>query len=381
MLDRGATIRLVSSLKQEKVMKRTLILTALICYFEGALLAQTTTPPVGFNTVTCLPNSDTYCSVPFAQTWDFQGLISGTPSVVGEQATITPQGTIAWTTDQFAGLYFVRILTGAKAGMYFQILNNATGTLTIDLAGGNLTGVANGDGFAVSKFWTLGTLFPPATQTTIVASTSTLLSGRRTQLLLPDLFGNGINLAPSRIFFIHSGVWKEATTGFPIADNTILSPDAFFIVRHNHATITAATTYTASGIVELNPVSAPLATHATVQQDNPVTTSRPVPVKLQDLKLVNEVAGVYQAGGAFVASASTLLSQRRDQLLVFDNSAPVVNRAPAKIYFYVTSTSNWREATTGFPVADDIEIAPSSAMLIRKYQTGTGATTVWTHTY
>jgi uncharacterized protein (TIGR02597 family) len=96
---------------------------------------------------------------------------------------------------------------------------------------------------------------------------------------------------------------------------------------------------------------------------------------------VNEVAGVYQAGGAFEGSASTLLSQRRDQLLVFDNSAAVVNRAPAKIYFYVTSTSNWREATTGFPVADDIEIAPSSAMLIRKYQTGTGATTVWTHTY
>jgi len=111
-------------------MKRTLILTALICYFEGALVAQTTTPPVGFNTVTCLPNSDTYCSVPFAQTWDFQGLISGTPSVVGEQATITPQGTIAWTANQFAGLYFVRILTGAKAGMYFQILNNAAGTLT-----------------------------------------------------------------------------------------------------------------------------------------------------------------------------------------------------------------------------------------------------------
>ena len=362
-------------------MKRTLILTALICYFEGVLVAQTTTAPVGFNTVTCLPNSDTYCSVPFAQTWDFQGLISGTPSVAGDQATITPQGTISWTTDQFAGLYFVRILTGAKAGMYFQILNNATGTLTIDLAGGNLTGVANGDGFAVSKFWTLGTLFPPATQTTVVASTSTLLSGRRTQLLLPDLFGNGINLAPARIFFIHSGVWKEATTGFPTADNTILSPDAFFIVRHNHVSITAATTYTASGIVELNPVSIPLATQAAAQQDNPVTTARPIPVKLQDLKLVNEVAGVYQAGGAFEGSASTLLSQRRDQLLVFDNSAAVVNRAPAKIYFYVTSTSNWREATTGFPVADDIEIAPSSAMLIRKYQTGTGDTTVWTHTY
>lgn len=362
-------------------MKRTLILTALICYFEGALVAQTTTPPVGFNTVTCLPNSDTYCSVPFAQTWDFQGLISGTPSVTGEQATITPQGTISWTTDQFAGLYFVRILTGAKAGMYFQILNNAAGTLTIDLAGGNLTGVANGDGFAVSKFWTLGTLFPPATQTTVVASTSTLPAGRRTQLLMPDLFGNGINLAPTRVFFIHAGVWKEAVTGFPTASNVIISPDAYFIVRHNNVNITAATTFTASGIVELNPVAIPLATQASAQQDNPVTSARPVPVKLQDLKLVNEIGGVFQEGGAFLGSAGTLPAQRRDQLFVFDNTTASVNRAPSKIYFYVTSTSNWREATTGFPIADDVEIAPSSAILIRKYQSGTGATMVWTHSF
>jgi len=372
-LDRGSTIRLASSLKPEKAMKRTLILTALICYFEGALVAQTTTPPVGFNTVTCLPNSDTYCSVPFAQTWDFQGLISGTPSVVGEQATITPQGTIAWTTDQFAGLYFVRILTGAKAGMYFQILNNATGTLTIDLAGGNLTGVANGDGFAVSKFWTLGTLFPPATQTTVIASTSTLGPGRRTEVLIPDIFGNGTNLAPNRKFFINGGVWKEATTGFPVSDNFILAPDTYFIVRHNHATITAATNFTATGIVELNPVSAPLATLVGGKQDNAVQTGRPVPVKLKDLDLISS--------GAFVGSAGTLGSQRRDELLVFDNTAAAINKSSAATYFYNTTTSNWRQATTGFPVADDVELSPSSGMLIRKYQTAGGATTAWTHNY
>lgn len=354
-------------------MKRTLILTALICYFEGALLAQTTTPPVGFNTVTCLPNSDTYCSVPFAQTWDFQGLISGTPSVVGEQATITPQGTIAWTTDQFAGLYFVRILTGAKAGMYFQILNNATGTLTIDLAGGNLTGVANGDGFAVSKFWTLGTLFPPATQTTIVASTSTLITGRRTEILFPDLFSNGTNLAPTRRFFLHSGVWKEASTGFPTSDNVILSPDSYFIVRHNHTSISAATTFTATGIVELNPISLPLGTQPTTKQDNATTTGRPIPVKLKDLDLISS--------GAFVGSAGTLVSQRRDELMVYDNNVATINRAPSSVYFYVTSTSQWRSTATGFPLADEVEISPSSGILVRKFQSGTGNSTVWTQSY
>jgi uncharacterized protein (TIGR02597 family) len=354
-------------------MKRTLILTALICYFEGALVAQTTTPPVGFNTVTCLPNSDTYCSVPFAQTWDFQGLISGTPSVAGDQATITPQGTISWTTDQFAGLYFVRILTGAKAGMYFQILNNATGTLTIDLAGGNLTGVANGDGFAVSKFWTLSTLFPPSTQTTIVVSGSTAGPARRTEVLIPDIFGNGTNLAPNRKFFLHNTIWKEATTGFPVSDNFILAPDTYFIVRNNHPTITVATTFTASGIVELNPVSAPLATLVGVKQDNAVQTGRPVPVKLKDLDLISS--------GAFLGSGGTGGPQRRDELLVYDNATTGINKSASATYFYNTTTSNWRQATLGFPVADDIEIAPSSGMLIRKYQTADGATTAWNHTY
>jgi uncharacterized protein (TIGR02597 family) len=370
MLDTGSTIRLASSLKPEKIMKRTLILTALICYFEGALVAQTTTPPVGFNTVTCLPNSDTYCSVPFAQTWDFQGLISGTPSVAGEQATITPQGTISWTTDQFAGLYFVRILTGAKAGMYFQILNNAAGTLTIDLAGGNLTGVANGDGFAVSKFWTLGTLFPPATQTTIVASTSQLPAGRRTQILFPDSLSNGVNLAPSRIYYLHNGNWKNSS-GHALSDNVILMPDQYFIIRHP-STVASQTTFTATGIVELNPVAIPIATQASAQQDNPLTTGRPIPIKLTDLDLISS--------GAFIGSNGTLPNVRRDLLLVYDNSVPIVNRSPSRVYYYNSSTGRWLNAS-GNVVADNDEIASSGAILIRKYQSGTGLTSFWTHSF
>ncbi len=354
-------------------MKRTLILTALICYFEGALVAQTTTPPVGFNTVTCLPNSDTYCSVPFAQTWDFQGLISGTPSVVGEQATITPQGTVAWTTDQFATAYYVRMLTGSKAGMYYTVSNNATVTLTIDLAGDNFTGVANGDTFAVSKYWTLSSIFPPATQVTAIASSSTAGPGRRTEVLIPDLLGNGTNLAPSRKFFLNAGVWKESTGGFPNANNFVLMPDSYFIVRHNHASIIAATTFTATGIVELNPVSMPLATLTTGKQDNATTTGRPVPVKLKDLDLISS--------GAFVVSSGTAGPGRRDELLVFDNTVPTVNRSPSAIYFYNNTTSNWRQATGGFPVADDIEISPSSGILIRKSQTASGISTSWTHNY
>ena len=122
-------------------MKKNLLYTALAFGMQCALTAQVNTIPVGFNTVSCLPNSDTYCSVPFAQSWDFQGLVSGAPNVVGDAVTLTPQGSVSWTVDQFASLYFVRMLTGAKAGMYFQIIENAAGTLTIDLAGADFAGV------------------------------------------------------------------------------------------------------------------------------------------------------------------------------------------------------------------------------------------------
>jgi len=351
-------------------MKKALLLTSFVFGLQSMLTAQITTAPVGFNTVTCLPNSDTYCSVPFAQSWDFQGLISGTPSVAEDEATITPQGTVAWTENQFATLYFVRILTGAKAGMYFQILSNTTGTLTIDLAGGDLAGVANGDGLAVSKFWTLGSLFPPATQTTIVASTSQLPAGRRTQILLPDSFSNGVNLAPSRIYYLHNGNWKNSS-GNTVSDDVILVPDQYFIIRHP-SSVASQTTYTATGIVELNPVAIPLATQASTQQDNPVATGRPIPIKLTDLGLISS--------GSFVGSSGTLPGVRRDLLLLYDNSVATVNRAPSKIYYYNSSTGHWLNAS-GNVLADDDEIAPSTAILIRKYQSGTGFTAVWTQTF
>lgn len=342
--------------------------------FAVSIQAQTTatTNPVGFNTITCKVNSDTYCSVPFAQSIDFQGLVSGTPSVGGGAATITPQGTVTWTANGYAGFYFVRMLTGAKAGMYYQVTSNAASTVTIDLAGDDFSGVGNNDGFTICKFWTLSTLFPPATQTTIVVSLNTLGSGRRTELLLPDTVTAGINLAPNHKYFISGGAWREAASGSPISDNVILPPDGFFIVRHNNANITSDTTFTSTGNVELNAVSIPLATLTTGKQDNPVSTGRPIPVKLKDLDLIST--------GAFVGSNGTLGGQRRDELLLFDNSVASVNRSASATYFYNIPTANWRQSASGSPVADDVEIAPGTGILIRKYAS-TGATFVWTHTY
>ncbi len=347
-----------------------MVLAALI--FAAGARAQSN--PVGFNTVTCLKNSDTLCSVPFCQSIDVQDRVSGLPTFPATGfATFSPQNLVAWTAGQFVtGHYFVRMLSGPKAGMYYLVAANTSNSLTIDLAGDNFTGVGNNDGFMVCKFWTLATLFPPATQTTIVASLNLLGPGRRTELLLPDTIGNGINLAPTKKYFIHAGAWKEANTGFPLAGNTILLPDSYFIVRHNSAAITNSTTFTSAGHVELNAVSMPLATLPSGKQDNPVSTGRPIPVKLADMDLISS--------GAFVASDGPGGPRRKDELIVFDNNIASVNRSAAATYFYNSETAKWHQSTTNFPVADNVEIAPGTGFLIRKY-ISTGITSIWTHAY
>lgn len=335
----------------------------------GAFAATAETDPVGFNTVTCLPQSDTYCGVPFAQAASFQGVLAANPTVNGGQATLTPSGTTTWTANGFQTLYFVRMLSGTKAGMYYQITANTTGAVTVDLAGDNFTGVALGDSFRIHQFWTLGTLFPPATQTTVVASTSTLANGRRTEVLIPDLAGAGTNLAPASKFYIFGGEWKKAVSGNPSATNEILWPDAYFIVRHGHSSIVASTTFTPIGSVEMNAITTPLATRTAGLQDNFVTTGRPIPIQLMDLDLISS--------GAFVPSTGTLANQRRDTLLVFDNAVAQLNKAPSAVYYY--HNGNWKKAVSGNPVSDTDQILPSHGLIIRKYQTVDGVTAYWTN--
>ncbi len=349
--------------------KTLLSVTMLAAVALGSAEAQTsvTTDPVGFNSVTCLPQSDTFCSVPFNSETPFQSTLAGVPTEASGQATITPTATApGWTVNQFAGLYYVRITSGAKAGMYYQILSNTAGTLNIDLAGDTVATTIAGDSFRVCKFWTLATLLPVATQTTAVVSASTLPAARRTLILLPDVIGAGINLAPTQSYFLLAAGWKKNVTGFPAADDTILLPDSYFIVRHSSSAIVASTTYTPVGGVETTSISSVLSAQVSGGQDNPITHGRPVPVKLLDLDLIST--------GAFVASATTLPAARRDQLLVFDNTIASLNKAPSATYFY--SGGNWRKAVTGFPVADNDEIPPSSGFIIRKYQSAT-ASVVW----
>ena len=344
----------------------------------GFAQAQVTTAPVGFNSVTCKAGSDTFVSVPFSQQV-YQGVIStAVAGGVSGQGVLTVQGTPSWTTSQYTNLYYVRMITGSKAGHFYTILNNDSGTLTIDLAGETVTGFSNTDSLKICAYWTLGTLLPAATQTTAVPSTGNLGFQRRTEILFPDLVTANTNLSPNRVFFVvNTTEWREATNSFANADNTIILPDTYFIVRHGNAAITTDTTFTAGGSVDTltdNSTLAPLTTYipynASNAQDIAVTTGRPVAMTLASLNLV--------ASGAFTPSTGNLGFQRQDELYVFDNTQSGTNKSAAHIYFYVSTPGEWREATNSFVNADNSTIPAGTGFIIRKHANASTGSVPWT---
>lgn len=86
-----------------------------------------------------------------------------------------------------------------------------------------------------------------------------------------------------------------------------------------------------------------------------------------------KASGLNPADGSFVTN---------DQLLLFDNSQALINKAPSFIYYYDTQASigaGWR--LTGDAVTDrgnDV-IPPGSAMVVRKASTAGGQTVFWTN--
>ncbi|WP_169334322.1 TIGR02597 family protein [Rubritalea marina] len=355
-------------------MKHTLSLTGGLA---AAMLATSTTlpaqsvatDPVGYTTVTCLPNSDTIVSVPFLNTTDsITSAVSGSATEDGTTATFTLNGITGLTTDQYATYYYVRFTGGTLDGNFYQITANGSDNVTIELNGDAATDISDTDTLKVYKFWTLGTLFPQATQDTIVESASNRLSARRTEVLIPDNSTEGVNRSAGSVHFLKSTGWADASDNGD-SDNKLLWPDSYIIIRHPVA-VSTSTTYTASGTVDTNSqIVIPLSTRTTGAQDNYVAVPRPVDVALNNLNL-------YESG-AFVASTSSRLSGRRDELHIFDNTAGSLNKSASKIFYH--DGTNWIDSSDK-STADTDTIKASEGIIIRKYQTLDGATHFWNNT-
>ena len=327
---------------------------------------------VGFNRVTCPAQSDTLVSVPFMKhPVKDSGSLADAPNLATlGQANLTLKEKGSWANNDLKDKYYIRFTSGVLAGRWYDIVGNTDTNITIDLNGDNSGGsLAQGDAFFVVEYWTLDTLFPPSSQHTIHVSSGTLGYQQKTKILIPNVTATGINLPAEGVYFLTSQGWKQSLQGYPSAGNALLPPGLPFIIRHPSGV--EATVFEPEGRVLRAADSLGLVQSQSVRQDNTVAVLRPVDVALKD-------SGLDQ--NAFVASTSHDAAGRKDELLVFDNSAAGFNKIPSATYYKVGSAwfleqGKGAENTN----ADDVKaLAASAGLIIRKAQ-GADSGAIWTN--
>ncbi len=343
-----------------KFFKTTLIIIAM----SGTLVqAQTvTTAPVGFVRYNALANSDIFVTPPFERPAIWTGTIA---SVSGNVVTLN---SASFTLNQLVynagtqpNTYYLRIgnhsTTNPKEGNYYTITANGTNTVTLDLAGDNISTIASGTKAKIIPYWTLNTLFPNGQG--VVGSPSFLLPA--TEILIPNQTGNGINLSASATYYYLNtdSEWRMIGSNNN-QNNAILYPDSYFIIRSK----STGSQFAIAGNVELGKQSLWLRTQSSGKQDNPVGLARPMPIKLDDLGLISS--------GAFAPSPSILVIT--DELLVFNNSAAGINKSATATYFY--TGGQWKKiGNTSYNAGNDT-INLYEGVIIRKNQVSGGPTVV-----
>lgn len=357
----------------KKIHLSYLTFSALCCTLSTAN-AQAVSAIVGIDTVTCLADSDTVVSVPFINSADsisskVSGAVSAAGSAPSNTASFSMGSAPTLVDDQLKTSHYLRFTSGTLDGNIYQISSNSATTVTIDLNGDSASDIADTNSFKIYKFWTLGSLFPQATQKTLVESTGNLTFERQSLVLLPATNASGTKLAPNRSYFIKSSGWVD-THDLSTADDTILWPNSYLIIRHP-SSVSSSTVYYSVGAVDENSQTViPLSTITTGPQENFIAIPRPVDVKLTDLDLTDS--------NAFVASAGNLPADRRDELFVYDNAVTAHNRSNPSASFFHNGTQ-WINASD-LSIADNVLIESSTGLMVKKYQTNDGATSFWKNT-
>lgn len=323
-----------------------------------------TSPAVGYNETICLGGSDTIVTAPFQRSPDFQGMLAIKPVVTGTAANLTATAGTVWAVDQFKNTHFVQFTSGPGTGFMTPILGNTATTLSVNSADPGLKKVLANDRYRIVPFWTLATLFPPATQTAFHASTGRLPTQRGSELLVYGAGTPGTNLVPTQIFFVTATEWRQAAPGFPAADSTILPPNAVFVVRHQPSA--DATSFRPSGMVSDAVTSFPLAGMTGSVVDHYIGLTRPVPVKLVDLGLLPTV---------FQVSTGLTPATRKDELLVFDNSVASYDKTESARYFRFNN--NWYKDDVTFPISNNDTLPHGAVVVIRKALNASATPVFW----
>lgn len=346
----------------------SLVLAALTAIPGAGHTKDTVTPAIGFFRFDCLPGSDTHVSVPFQRPARWSGKLGASPADQGGgMMRLTLEGSPTFSAGELTTVPHLVICRDPSGpnGHHFPIAAHSAGTIDITAAPADLSGLVPGGLISVVPAWTLATLFPPASQTTFHPSSGPLAPQRGSELLFFNNGSEGIDLAPSRRFFVTTSGWFEAGA-YDAADQVVILPGQAFVVRHRDTA--TATTFVPLDEVSNGAVSLPLPVANGSPRDTMVAPPRPTPVTLDQLDF---------AGMAFEQSTSTAAGDRKDQLLVFDSSAPSINREPSAIYF--RSGSQWLRDTTGFPVSGSVAVEPSSGLLVRKASGATASVPRWSN--
>ncbi|MCH6258456.1 TIGR02597 family protein [Puniceicoccaceae bacterium K14] len=338
---------------------RFVLVTIVFMVNLAASVEATSISRYGYLEVDLPAGSDTYISIPFNNDIAAKGVLKSAPIMNAQEGLVAlaiAAADVSWEEDEFKDLYYVRILDGDLEGLYFTVRSNSDDNLIVDDQGIDFSTVTSGTLFELAPYWTLETLFPSSSDTGLTASFG--LSGRvrRSQILYPSLTGEGINLAPSRIFFFTSATgWLDATSGFSDASNVILYPDSYVIVRQPSSLADAKMLF--RGAVNDEVLTLMFHTDASSKQDNYVSLNRPNPVSLKDSGIAS----------GFTDSTSFSGRGRRDELLLFDNESQTINKSPSKIFYTINGT--WYSSADR-SVADDFLLMPSDCFIIRKWRDG-----------
>ena len=333
---------------------------------EFAVAQTVATDPVGFTSKTCLANSDTRVALSFTRPPEFTGAVE---SASGNIITV---GGSPWAADQFVyassnqpKTYFVLIGPHASSnpneGRSYLVTDNGTNSLTVDLEGDSIAGVQPGTQIQVIPYFTLGTAFPASdANTSFIPSPTT--TDRRTQILIPNYGGQGINLSTSSTYYFFNGAWRRfGNSPTENRNDDVLPHSGYFIVRNTNA----ETMLKVAGSVLMKDETTPLFTRTAGRQDNFVSVTRPVDVALNDLGLITS--------GAFAASSSA--ASRTDELLVFNNAAPGINKSASATYYYLNN--GWRKFGQNPATDFGTDVIPAGNGFVIRKATGTGATAFW----
>jgi uncharacterized protein (TIGR02597 family) len=236
----------------------------------------------------------------------------------------------------------------------------------------DLTGVSAGDQLAIIPYWTLGTAFPGGAG--ITPSINTAAPGRRTQLLFLHPWYGSSGAFDNQIFYFYN-FWRRSYPTTPASTNfndMVILPGQPFIARQPTNGVTNVT-FAASGSLVQYATRTCLAQPTTLglgpafPWDNYVSNYHSTTQTLNQSNLLN----------AFTASNPNANPPAiNDLLFVYDNSAPVMNKAPAHVYFY--NIDHWADLNNppySINRGDDPVFVPGIGVTVRKKTNS--VTSVW----